>query len=174
MKVVGVALNSCLLCEGGCGCGGSRIRGRGCGRGGRRRRRRQSQDGCECAPIMACPRWRSGRWRFSQAWRTGSRKLAAIRVIDMRSLAAAMVVVVQHCELGAVDGAQILDRHAQHYRHHDIDLRLRVTAILCPTQRCIRGPLRTNRTARHNAPRSVSHPRMPHPNTPPIGRRRRS
>ena len=74
------------------------------------------------------------------------RQLAAVGVIDVGALAAAMVVVVQHRELGAIDRAQILDRHAQHHRHHDINLRLSITTILRPTQRCVRRPLRTNRT----------------------------
>ena len=75
-----------------------------------------------------------------------SRRLAAIRVIDVGTLATAMVVVVQHRELGAVDRAQVVDWHAQHHRHHDIDLRLSITTILRPTQRRICCPLRANLT----------------------------
>ena len=75
-----------------------------------------------------------------------SRQLAAVRVIDVGTLTTAMVVAVEHCELGAVNRAQILDRDAQHHRHHDINFRLCVTTILRATQRRIYRPLRTNRT----------------------------
>ena len=56
-----------------------------------------------------------------------------------------MVVVVEDRELGAVDRAQVLDRHPQYHRHHNVDLRLSITAILCTTQRRVSGPLRANR-----------------------------
>ena len=75
-----------------------------------------------------------------------SRQLATIRVIDIGSLASAMVVVVEDRELSAINRAQILDWYAQHDRHHYIDLRLCITTILCPTQGRIRRPLRANRT----------------------------
>ena len=39
-------------------------------------------------------------------------QLAAVGVIDVGALTAAMVVVVEHRELGAVNRAQVLDRHA--------------------------------------------------------------
>ena len=62
-----------------------------------------------------------------------SRHLAAVRVIDVGALATAVVIVVEDSELSAIDRAQILDRHPQHHRHHDIDLRLSITPILRPT-----------------------------------------
>ena len=40
-----------------------------------------------------------------------SRQLAAIRVIDVGALTAAMIIVVEHRELGAVNRAQVLDRN---------------------------------------------------------------
>ena len=40
-----------------------------------------------------------------------SRQLTAVRVIDIGALAAAMVIVIEDGELGAVDRAQVLDRH---------------------------------------------------------------
>ena len=69
------------------------------------------------------------------------RQLAAVRVIHVRTV----VVAVQDRELGAVDRAQVLDRHPQHHRHHDVDLCLGVATILCTTQGHIRRPLRANR-----------------------------
>ena len=81
-----------------------------------------------------------------------------------------MVIVVENRELSAVDRAQILDRHAQHHRHHDIDLRLSVTTILCTTQGSIRRPLRTNRTLVITLQdRSVSHKRLIPTLLPQIG-----
>ena len=69
------------------------------------------------------------------------RQLAAVRVIHVRTV----VVAVQDRELGAVDRAQVLDRHPQHHRHHNVNLRLSITTILCTTQWRVRGPLRTDR-----------------------------
>ena len=69
-----------------------------------------------------------------------------ICVIDVSALAAAVIVVVENRELGAIDRAQVLNRHTQHHRHHDIILRLSITAILRPAQRRVRRPLWANRT----------------------------
>ena len=75
-----------------------------------------------------------------------SRQLTAVRVIHVSALAAAMVVVIENGELGAVDRAQVLNRHAQHHCHHDINLRLRVATVLRPTQGRVGCPVRTDRS----------------------------
>ena len=76
-------------------------------------------------------------------------------------MATAMVIVVQYRELGAVYRAQVLDRHAQHHRHHDIDLRLSIATVLRPTQGRISCPVRTDRSFVITLQdRSVSHKRL--------------
>ena len=52
-----------------------------------------------------------------------------------------MVVAVKDRELGAVDGAQLIGRNAEHQRHEGIDLDSALPPILGDPQRCVSSPL---------------------------------
>src|SRR5699024_4144730 len=65
----------------------------------------------------------------------GAGDLPTVRVEDVRLLALAAVVVVQHPELGAVDRHQVIDRDAGDDRHDRVDLHHRLPTVLVDPHR---------------------------------------